>query len=253
MEEESWLPVVGYEGLYEVSDLGGMRSLDRVITRVDGVLTQRRGVLMRPKTDRNGYRVVVLSKKYFFVHRLVCLAFFGSPPDGCNDVNHKDFCTGNNRTSNLEWVSRSENLYHSSRAGRYHRVPPRKTPPDTVDAILTVARETCRTLSNIGLEFGVTGSTVCDLVGKARVVRPARPKKAKARLISRSTADEIRLLRGLRSPDDVASTYGISRIHVRNLWNGAPQTDQNFNVCIAAPRLKGWSPITSPSAPAPGL
>lgn len=128
MEEEKWRPVVGHEGLYEVSDLGRVRSLNtwsRSGFHVTGRMIP--GRVLRLKTSRSGYAVVNLSsrptsdgarsKKTWSVHRLVAEAFLENTSGG-NDVNHIDFRPLNNRLNNLEWATRKENLRHSSRAGR---------------------------------------------------------------------------------------------------------------------------------------
>lgn len=97
---ETWLPVVGYEDFYEVSDVGRVR---------------RNGRVLRPETDKDGYRKVVLckfgTKKKFFVHRLVATAFLGDGTD--MQVNHKNGVTGNNALGNLEWVDQSQNTQHA--------------------------------------------------------------------------------------------------------------------------------------------
>lgn len=112
-DTEHWKAVPGYEGLYEVSDLGRVRSLDRVVpVRLKSGLTERRlpGVDLRPGTDSAGYQSVVLGKnKSFRVHWLVLLAFVGPCPDGFHRL-HNDGDRANNALSNLRYGSRSDNV-----------------------------------------------------------------------------------------------------------------------------------------------
>jgi hypothetical protein len=94
---ETWLPIVGYEGKYEVSDFGNVRNA-------------KTGKIMKPSTDKNGYCYIGLNNnglKLFKVHRLVLLTFL--PIEEVKEVNHKNHIISDNRLENLEWCSHSEN------------------------------------------------------------------------------------------------------------------------------------------------
>jgi hypothetical protein len=100
---EEWRDVVGYEGLYEVSNYGGVRRVDN-------------GADLRGNLNSYGYRVVKLSKdgkgKDFKLHQLVARAFI--PNDfGARIINHKDGNRDNNYVDNLEWCSRKQNAQHA--------------------------------------------------------------------------------------------------------------------------------------------
>ena len=110
--EESWKPVVGYEGLYEVSDLGRVRSLDRVVKGKRNSKWERKGRILQQANRGNGYYAVGLYKsgtqKMYHVHRLVAVAFIPNPFNKpC--VNHLDENKQNNAISNLEWATHKEN------------------------------------------------------------------------------------------------------------------------------------------------
>lgn len=119
---EEWRAVVNYEGLYEVSNLGRVRSLERVILTSHGVLRRYRGCLLR-QTTTTGYHLVGLSKEgcetHIFVHRLVAIAFCDKPLNGQIQVNHKNGIKSDNRAMNLEWATRSENMQHAIRSGLF--------------------------------------------------------------------------------------------------------------------------------------
>ena len=114
-----WRDVGGYEGLYQVSAYGNVRSLPREITVVRlGTVVGKRvaGRMLNPAIRDGGYKKVVLSKngrqKSFQVHRLVALAFIPNPGKK-PQVNHIDGNPSNNRLENLEWATGGENLIHS--------------------------------------------------------------------------------------------------------------------------------------------
>jgi len=104
--EEEWRPIVGYEGLYEVSNLGRVKGL-------------KCGKILKPSPNKNGYLCLHLYNKgrnRFRVHRLVLLTFL--PIDEIKEVNHKNHIKTDNRLCNLEWCSRSENVrFQNKREG----------------------------------------------------------------------------------------------------------------------------------------
>lgn len=114
MNNEKWKPICGFEGLYEVSNQGGVRSVRREGTQ---------GGLLRQKS-RNGYLAVDLSKggkkKTVDVHRLVAEAFVENP-DSLPQVNHIDEDKHNNNSANLEWCSSKGNLNHGSARARTNK------------------------------------------------------------------------------------------------------------------------------------
>lgn len=118
MTNETWKPIPAFEGRYEVSDIGRVRSLPRQVDCRDKKGVWRtRGVPGRVlKTgDCRGYRIVNLSPEgTVAVHLLVARAFL---PGAGQDVNHKDGVKHNNALANLEWMSKSENQRHAVDAG----------------------------------------------------------------------------------------------------------------------------------------
>lgn len=117
MTSERWLPVVGYEGVYQVSDFGKIRSTDRISSN------GRRwpSVVLKMSAHPNGHLQVNLSRnnihRTFWVHKLVLIAFQGPRPDGAEGL-HRDGNPANNALTNLVWGSRSENVLDQVR----HRV-----------------------------------------------------------------------------------------------------------------------------------
>jgi len=130
VEAEHWRPIVGYEGRYEVSDLGAVRSLPRLVRSGSGGLKPIPGTVMKPAIGKWGHLSVDLYKggkktrRVFRVHRLVLEAFVGPCPEGM-EVCHNDGIASNNRVGNLRYDTRSGNKLDRVRHGTDHNA--RKT------------------------------------------------------------------------------------------------------------------------------
>ena len=120
MDIEEFRPIVGYEGLYEISSTGKVKSCERMI-RLKNRYKKIEEHFIAQKDDTNGYLVVNLWKNnkltHFKVHRLVAIAFIPNPLN-LRDVNHIDENNYNNNASNLEWISHRDNLNYGSRNER---------------------------------------------------------------------------------------------------------------------------------------
>lgn len=123
--EEVWKDIKEYEGLYQVSTFGRVRSLDRL----DDANRRLTGKILKGGKCTNGYLKVSLSKDSIvsqqIIHRLVAQAFIPNP-ENKSDVNHIDENKTNNRVDNLEWSTRKENINHGTcneRSGKSRRIP----------------------------------------------------------------------------------------------------------------------------------
>ena len=117
---EIWKPVLGYEGLYEVSNIGSVKSLERYVPNNKGSKKLVYEKILN-HCEVNGYDRVELSKdgkrKMHRVHRLVAQAFIPNP-NNLPQVNHKDENKKNNCVENLEWCTCVENQNHGTRNTR---------------------------------------------------------------------------------------------------------------------------------------
>lgn len=122
---EVWKPIANTDDVYWVSNLGNVRSTDRIVTYSDGRKELHEGKIIIGGKSNNGYRIVGLTigkkRKYYTVHRLVATAFIPNP-NNKPQINHKNGIRTDNRADNLDWCSQSENMKHS------YRVLGRKSP-----------------------------------------------------------------------------------------------------------------------------
>ena len=119
MEREEWRPVVGYEGLYEVSNLGRVRSIGRKreITQTCKTSVFYPGKIIKSYTTKDGYARLCLCKdakeSQILVHRIVAAAFIPNP-ENYPIVNHKDENKQNNAANNLEWCTGKYNANYGT-------------------------------------------------------------------------------------------------------------------------------------------
>ena len=163
MAEEIWKSVDGYEGLFEVSSFGRVRSVQKRDRR--GHLHKSR--IMKQQMSKTGYRIVTFTvngkgstKK---VHRLVATAFLPNP-ENKPEVNHLDGNTCNNNVSNLEWATPSENILHSFRElGRKpsgNCISALSVNKKLTDEQAELVRHDTRIAEEIAREYGVCKKTI---------------------------------------------------------------------------------------------
>lgn len=174
---EQWLPVAAYEGIYEVSDRGQVRSVTRPVKMryADGVRVRRqRGKARASKDNGRGYRHIHLSRDGVtvtgYVHRLVAEAFVPNPRS-LPEIHHIDFNPSNNAASNLAWVTKAENMAFSREAGRLHGLTKAagSTPSArslTAEQVQRIRSETTDddTLDSIGARYGVSGALISNIL-----------------------------------------------------------------------------------------
>lgn len=163
---EIWRDIKGYEGLYQVSNLGRVKSLSWSIP----------GKIMKIFSDEKGYLNIHLSKdgKVFHakIHRLVASEFIGNP-EALPEVNHKDFNKANNTPENLEWVTSLQNSTHFFTEGDYEsrnkklrneRNPNAKLTRKDVDLIKKLRSEYKIKRETLALLFGVSLSQIKRII-----------------------------------------------------------------------------------------
>lgn len=161
--DEYWYPIPDFVGIYEVSNLGRIRRLSRITTRIDGGTTFLKGYVLKQMMDRDGYMLVNLSSKTFRVHRIVAKTFKPNM-DSSLQVNHIDGNKANNHVSNLEWCTSKENVQH------FHKVMNKKALPVIKDKSVGRKKPVINidtgkiysTISEAAKDLGVSVTTLSD-------------------------------------------------------------------------------------------
>jgi hypothetical protein len=161
---ETWKPVVGCEGLYEVSNMGRVRSLPHPGPRPH----RRAGRVLTPRAHSSGYARVNLSDRLGvrsdqYIHRLVLIAFTGEPPAQC-DADHINGVRNDNRLANLRWLAITANRGHGKNRGASHHI----AKLTDADVLAIRALEGTMSQAAIGRLFGVTQSAVWGILAGRR-------------------------------------------------------------------------------------
>lgn len=137
---ENWKDIKGFEGTYQVSDQGNVRSLDRKMIYSNGKTHFYKGKMLKSYTEKSGYVGIKLfnhcSRKTTRIHRLVMETFVPVDDPTSLEVNHIDFNRANNTLSNLEWVTHAKNIQHSVLGGRFDEKHKNKSAADIDDYIV---------------------------------------------------------------------------------------------------------------------
>lgn len=116
-EVEVWKDIPGFEGYYQASNFGNLKTLARLVVQSPTRTALRSEKILKQKVSHDGRMLVSLCvdkvKSYFNVHRLIALCFIGNPPSDLHEINHIDGNPKNNFVENLEWVTKSYNIKHS--------------------------------------------------------------------------------------------------------------------------------------------
>ena len=168
MKNEEWRDVAGYEGLYQVSSEGRVKSLER--TFIDKIGRERyvKECFLKPGSDRGGYLRVGLcdggKRKTLKVHRLVCEAFHENP-DNKPQVNHINEIKTDNRACNLEWATARENSNFGTRTERLGKAQSKPVGQYTLDGDLVKAWQS---VNEVQRQTGFGCGNICNVANGKR-------------------------------------------------------------------------------------
>ena len=176
MENSIWKPIKGYENYYLVSNVGEIKTIERIITLPTHSYLKKEKMLKQFK-DSKGYMHVKLydgtgKPKSLTIHRIVASSFLDNP-NNLAEVNHIDHNKNNNNVDNLEWMSRGDNIKHSysKRDPKTYKGSGNKNSKLTEDVVISIRKEyrekrtTYKTLAN---KYGV-GTTLIGYIIKNQV------------------------------------------------------------------------------------
>jgi len=168
-EQEEWRDIKGYEGRYQVSSLGLIKSISRLVEYVAGYTKSVKGRTMKLCVANNGYLQIALNRdnteKNYTVHRIVAQTFIPNP-DNLPCVLHNDDDPTNNCVSNLRWGTQQDNIDDRTKRGRTSVGESRPCSKLTEREVLEIRQLFSSTQGSslsdrkVGKRYGVTGATI---------------------------------------------------------------------------------------------
>lgn len=233
METEIWKDILGYEGLYQISSEGRVKTLaKKPVGKLNAYQIRRlkKEKILKGATlkGRGNYRQIALSKsdiaKTFLIHRLVAEAFLPNP-ENKPQVNHINGIKNDNRLENLEWCTTFENMAHAVRIGLHSMKGERHNLSRLKDEDVLRIRELgkTKTADEITTLYNVSKSNIAQILcGKtwshlpyAKVRRKPTTKQKK---LNENSVREIRNLKGLYTPLEVAKMFNVSVPTIYGVW-----------------------------------
>lgn len=231
--KEKWLPVVGFEGFYEVSNFGKVRSVDRFTKKkTDGIgrimpARQIKGRVIDQRPHKFGYLIVTLSvdgKHYTrTVHKLVAEAFIGKRNKG-DVIRHLDGDPKNNHISNLSYGSQKQNMQDAIKHGTVERGEKRYNAKLSNEDITRMKMDISNGMKSVEVskKYGVSEIYVCKVINNTRWKNIGNDISAYARNHKLKLEERKRVMEYLAnggSMRNAAKIFNVSYTQIRNIRN----------------------------------
>lgn len=227
--EEIWKDIPGYEGLYQASNKGQIRSLDKDVWNGHAYYRVP-GRILRPKTKNTRYKQLVLRKnnkaKTFTVHKLVCLTFNGDKRCGGSIVCHKDGDSFNNCAENLYWATHKKNSQDMIEHGNSRQGKKARHVKLTEKEVLEIFHSD-NSQEFLAKKYNVTRGAISSIkIGRGWWwLTTGKRYKPKNKKYARKLNDELalKIFNDKRIAEKVSKTYGVScsavyRIKQKKTW-----------------------------------
>ncbi len=165
-EQEEWRDIKGFEGLYQVSNMGMVKSVTHTVKSGKNKQRNVMGKILTPWKTKHGYLHVSLGRsKKVAIHRLVAIAFIDNPK--ClPDVNHKDENKANNVASNLEWCNHSYNALYGTCQERLRKH--KQTSVEMIDKDTKIVVKTFESMKIAAESLGIHKEQISAVCRKKR-------------------------------------------------------------------------------------
>ena len=200
---ETWKPIYGFEGIYEISSFGRVKSLARLRKASRGGFAPVAEKILKQKTSKSGYKVVHLRhedlEKHPSIHRLVAEAFIPNIENKAT-VNHIDGNKENNNVSNLEWSTHSEQMEHAFKINLIEVRGEPKFSKQMKLEVLDYYNNNNISISQLASKFGMSERTAGRIVNQGVKPRPTtrilkNGQRIVENILSKEQVEDIKLLR----------------------------------------------------------
>jgi len=229
MAAEEWRPVVGYEGLYEVSSWGFVASL----SMRNRYATKLRRLILRPYINADGRPSVTLCRdgrcRPYLTYRLVAEAFLGPAPSPLHEVAHWDGDPSNNRVENLRWATREENEADKKRHGRHLAGERNHRAVFSAEEIVAIraAHDDGQPIGRLAASYETSRTHISEIVRglvwreTAGPIRDAIPRQGETNGNSRLTVSQVLRIRERAANGEtgaaIARDVGVSKTLVNKI------------------------------------
>ena len=162
---EVYKDIKGFEGEYQISNFGNVKSLDRYVFNTNKSKRLVKSRVLKPNKKSNGYLSIKIKQKHSYIHRLVLITF-KVLKNGCDYVNHIDGDKENNNIKNLEWCTAKENTKHKYEVLKQKGVRRKLTQKNVLFIRDNFIKGDSKNTKELCNKFNVCAGVIYDVVNK---------------------------------------------------------------------------------------